>query len=218
MSSKTTAKLLFLVFPVLVCCSSALAQSPTSETTPPTISPEKRAAIAELLEVTEAKKTAVSVFNSIVEAEEKDTPEMIWQAISSSQEVQNLTPGQREDLKKELFDDSARRNKRIRELFAQKIDLAAIINDMSYALYDKYFSEGEIKDLVTFYKSPTGKKSIAVLPNLFAESMSNTVTALKPKISEIVTELMDEEVNRARKELEEKKAMKAAPTQPAKPQ
>lgn len=92
-----------------------------------------------------------------------------------------------------------------------------MIEDVSYNLYDKYFTESEIRDLVMFYKSPTGRKTTAVTPDLFAESMSNTMTALKPKVAEIMSELMAEEVDRTKKALESKKIRKTNPPRRAKP-
>src|SRR6187401_3629030 len=39
-------------------------------------------------------------------------------------------------------------------------------------LYDKYFSNEEIKGLIAFYESPLGQKTVQVLPALSSESMS----------------------------------------------
>src|ERR1700738_4671311 len=112
MSSKTLLPTLAVIFVLAIGCVSASAQSQAVPASPQTLTAEKRAAIAELLEVTEAKKMAQSVFNSIVESEEKETPQMIWQTVSSLKEIQDLTPAQQVELKNKLIDDSALRNKR----------------------------------------------------------------------------------------------------------
>jgi hypothetical protein len=39
-------------------------------------------------------------------------------------------------------------------------------------LYDKYFTNDEIKGMIAFYESPLGRKTIQVLPALTSESMS----------------------------------------------
>ena len=218
MSSKTFVQTFAVTVVLFACCMSASAQSQAGTPAQQTMTPEKRALISELLEVTQAKKTAITLFNSILEAEEKQAPEMVWQAISSIKELQELPAEEQEDLRKQLTEHSDRTSKRMKELFLQKIDFAQLIEDVSYTLYDKYFTESEIRDLLLFYKSPTGKKSIAVTPDLFAESMSNTITALKPKVTEIMTELMAEEVDRTKKELESKKIRKTNPRSRTKPQ
>lgn len=168
------------------------------------ISPEKRALISELLEVTEAKKNALAVFNAMLDENEKQMPDIVWQGLLNQKDIQELDAEAKEALRKKLLADSERMNKRIRELFSAGIDMARVIEDVSVDLYDKYFTEDEIKDLIVFYKSHTGKKTTEVLPKMFAESMTNTMDAIKPKVLEIVAQLVNEETARVKKELETK--------------
>jgi hypothetical protein len=170
------------------------------------ISPEKRALISELLEVTEAKKNAVAIFNAMLDENEKQMPDIVWQGLLNQKELQELDVEAKEALRKKLLAESERMNKRIRELFSAGIDMARVIEDVSVDLYDKYFTEDEIKDLIVFYKSHTGKKTTEVLPKMFGESMTNTMDAVKPKVLEIVAQLVNEETARVKKELETKKS------------
>ena len=179
------------------------------------ISPEKRALISELLEATEAKKNALAVFNAMLDENEKQMPDIVWQGLLSQKEIQELDAEAKEALRKELLAESDRMNKRIRELFSAGIDMARVIEDVSVDLYDKYFTEDEIKDLIVFYKSHTGRKTTEVLPKMFGESMTNTMDAIKPKVLEIVAQLVNEETARVKKELETKKSPAArTPPQP----
>jgi len=170
------------------------------------ISPEKRALISELLEVTEAKKNALAVFNAMLDENERQMPDIVWQGILNQKELQELDAEAREALRKELLAESERLNRRVRELFSAGIDMARVVEDVSVDLYDKYFTEDEIKDLIAFYKSHTGKKTTEVLPKMFAESMTNTMDAVKPKVLAIVAQLVNEETERVKKELETKKS------------
>ena len=43
---------------------------------------------------------------------------------------------------------------------------------MIVPIYDKHFSHDDIKDIITFYETPTGKKLIQKLPFITQESMS----------------------------------------------
>lgn len=38
-------------------------------------------------------------------------------------------------------------------------------------IYDKYYSAQDIKDLIAFYKTPIGQKSVAIAPKIAIESM-----------------------------------------------
>jgi len=40
-----------------------------------------------------------------------------------------------------------------------------------YPVYDKYLTTKDIKGLITFYKTPAGRKAISVMPQLTRESM-----------------------------------------------
>ena len=43
--------------------------------------------------------------------------------------------------------------------------------DLVIPVYDKYYSDADIKALIKFYQSDIGKKTIKVMPNLIGESM-----------------------------------------------
>lgn len=43
--------------------------------------------------------------------------------------------------------------------------------ELSVPIYEKYFTEDELKDIAAFYESPTGKKLAAVTPAMTEESM-----------------------------------------------
>jgi hypothetical protein len=65
---------------------------------------------------------------------------------------------------------------------------------VSYPIYDKYFTESELRDIIGFYKSSTGKKAIAILPQVVGDSMSRTNEILLPKMSSIMAEIIAEEL------------------------
>lgn len=53
--------------------------------------------------------------------------------------------------------------------FANEIKPDDIVNEI-IPIYKKYFSNEEIKQLLTFYQTPVGQKTITVLPQLYQES------------------------------------------------
>jgi hypothetical protein len=213
MSNKSLIPTLFLAGILFVPFSSVLAQQPDA-IAKPTISPEKRALIAELLEALEAKKNSLALFNSVLDQDEKQMPDLIWQGVLNTKAGQELSDGSKEELRKKLVEDSARLSKRTRELFLERIDLGSLVEEVSTNIYDKYFTEAEIKDLTAFYKSSTGKKAIDVMPKMFAETMANTMETMKPRVLAIITELTDEEAERIKKEFETKKREDPPPARP----
>ncbi|WP_223606747.1 DUF2059 domain-containing protein [Chryseobacterium sp. OSA05B] len=45
------------------------------------------------------------------------------------------------------------------------------ITELYIPIYSKYYSESEVDDLIRFYKSPVGQKTISVLPAIMKESI-----------------------------------------------
>ncbi|SHG61005.1 DUF2059 domain-containing protein [Chryseobacterium sp. OV279] len=45
------------------------------------------------------------------------------------------------------------------------------ITEMYIPIYSKYYTESEVDELIRFYKSPIGQKTLAVLPTIMKESV-----------------------------------------------
>ncbi len=187
------------------------------ETLTPQISAEKRALITELLEIIELRKTADELHKGVMEQQRQISRDVILQNIEVNPEYKELSEPDREKLRKQMLENSDRTDQRVSELITERINFPALMEEISYQLYDKHFTEAEIRDLVTFYRSSTGRKATEVGPKLFAESMELTRIALQPKMREVITILTKEESERLSKELEALKAeTEAAKPPPAK--
>jgi hypothetical protein len=70
------------------------------------------------------------------------------------------------------------------------------IYNLSYDIYPKYFTINEIKEMVDFYKTPTGKKVASVMPQLAQESMiagQRHGQSLIPKLQERLKKRLEAE-------------------------
>jgi hypothetical protein len=220
MKVKTLSQLLLIVF---LSSLTALAQEPTPSPSPsPTpapagvLSPEKRALIKEILDQTNTKQTTEAMFNAQFVEMEKQMPDIQWQAISSIDEFKRLTPAQQEEVHLRVKESSTRMIERIRQLFLQRIDMKKVIEDISYDVYDKHFNENELRGLAAFYSSDLGKKVIAEMPTLFAESMTQASNAIFPKVKAMVDEIEKEQSAEMQKEIDYliRTAPKAPPKKP----
>jgi hypothetical protein len=54
--------------------------------------------------------------------------------------------------------------------FMKKVRVDDLIS-LIVPIYDKHLSHGEVKDLIAFYGTPTGRKLVRVLPQITQESM-----------------------------------------------
>jgi hypothetical protein len=143
----------------LLGCASVRAQTPPVSPNPPAksatasaapsvekkISPVKEADIRKLLELTGATMTMELTMQSM----EKNIKPVL---------ANSLPPGDyREKLINLFF-----------EKFHSKMDLQKLI-DLAVPLYDKYYTDEDIKGLIQFYETPLGRKTVKALPNLMGE-------------------------------------------------
>jgi hypothetical protein len=162
-----------------------------------TITTEKKALIKELLEVTGGHKTSEDMVSAMLEQMEKELPKLMSLMIDNDR---HLTSTEKEELKKDVTRVALRASKRYREMFMQRVNIGQMVDDLSYQLYDKFFTDAEIRDLITFYRSSTGKKTIEVMPSLMAESIAKTSETLLPTIQQIIREVTEAELARYIKE------------------
>ncbi|PZO38490.1 MAG: hypothetical protein DCF19_16330 [Pseudanabaena frigida] len=180
---------------VLPTSNQAIAQVPqeSSDTkqpvkpSSPVISPEKKALIKELLEITEASKNAQQIMDSMVRSE---FPKLASAVLKGAPFLDSDRP----EVQKQFSEVLSRMASKYRDRVIKKIDVNQLIEQVSYPIYDKYFNEDELRDIIGFYKSSTGKKAIAMMPQIFSDSISRTNEILLPKMSSIMTEIIAEEL------------------------
>jgi len=82
---------------------------------------------------------------------------------------------------------------RFRALFAERLNFSTIIESVYPPLYDKYFSEAELRQMVAFYRTPAGRKSIEVMPSLMQEAGHGVEAAVWPLSIGLIQEIVAEE-------------------------
>ena len=143
--------------------------------TEPNPSQEQRVLIEKLLVLTKADQNARAMTDAIFAQIEK---QFVDEATVRGNDEESLGEA------RELF-QSFRTE-------AAKIDFGELMNDAFIRIYAKYFSEAEIRDLIAFYSSPTGRKSIDVLDDLMREGMQVGVERVAPKLDEILARVRRE--------------------------
>ena len=180
---------------VLPSSHQAIAQTPQESSEPakpvkpsaPIISQEKRALIKELLEITESTKNAEQIMDSMVRSE---LPKLVSAVLKNAPALDSDRP----EIQKQFSDIVSRMAVKYRDRVVKKIDVNQLIEQVSYPIYDKYFTESELRDIIGFYKSSTGKKAISLMPQIFNDSFQRTNEILMPQMSRIMTEIITEEL------------------------
>jgi hypothetical protein len=186
MSKRTFALALCLAASPLFAAGRARAQEG--------VSPEKAALIKELIELTNARANARTVMESVVASVRKDR-ERVFE-LTVNELGADLPASDREELIRKDREDSGRVNERVMALFREKIDFDKVVVDVSYVVYDRHYTVEELRDLAAFYKTPTGQKSIKVMPVFFSDSMEETGKRLTPQLEALVRQMAEEERRR----------------------
>lgn len=115
------------------------------------LTPEKRADIRKLTEMTGAGKMAVQFADAMgqstartLKAARPDVPERVFAVI----------------------------NDELLALIQERMDTPGGLIDRVIPIYDRYFTHAEIKDLLAFYQTATGRKIVGVMPKVVSESFA----------------------------------------------
>jgi hypothetical protein len=134
------------------------AQNSTPAMTPV---PPHALAVPTSPEALQAAKELVSLIsNNIISGFARSVTIEVWPAMESS--LRREHPGLSESTLAEMRAEFER----------QQIDLARRMLDEAPALYARYFSADELRTLKTFYDTPTGAKTLEVMPPMMTELMA----------------------------------------------
>jgi hypothetical protein len=80
-----------------------------------------------------------------------------------------------------------------RKRFQERIDMPELLESVYVPLYDASFSTDELEEIVGFYRTPTGRKVVRVLPRLLQQGMEQTLPSVQPKVMALVGEILAEQ-------------------------
>lgn len=89
----------------------------------------------------------------------------------------------------------------------QRVDLAELAREVSVPVFDRYYSEVDLRALIAFSKTPTGQKQIENQARMGVEIQNATQKALMPVMGAIIDELQKEGEEAAARANPAKKAM-----------
>jgi uncharacterized protein len=161
-----------------------------------TISAEKRALIKEMIMVTDVEKTGDLMLKAMIAQFENEAPERIAESVNARTD---LTPQERQKLRQEMAVEAARFTKRFSELVREKLNWPQLMEQLMYPVVNKYYTEDDLKNMIAFYKSPTGRKVIEVMPQMMTDVMARSNEIVKPQFDKIAQQILDEERKRLRK-------------------
>ena len=155
------------------------------------VDPAKQAAIKDLLDAIDAQKLVGAIGNSAQMQAKQLVPAILSDALSENKSLtdkqkQASVPTLQKTAVPKLVDSAG-------QVFATD----AFRQDAMQAQYDayaKYYSTQEIKDLTTFYKSPTGRKFIQVQDQVGRDVVNGLMQKYMPESIKATRDQADKEV------------------------
>ncbi|MEA5520101.1 DUF2059 domain-containing protein [Limnoraphis robusta] len=154
---------------------------------------EKRKLIEEFLELTGGEKTFQQVSQGMLSQMEQQFTAMLGSDLVGSSQ---LSPQERQQVAANMNREMSRIAQKYNQLFLERIDYQKIVEEVYYPLYDKYFTNDDLRVLIDFYKSPTGRRTIEIMPQLLQESVQRTAQVIAPTVTSIIQEIITEELKR----------------------
>lgn len=179
------------VFAVVAWVVLLLATAPAGAQQP--ISVEQRAALAELAEAMNMRKTLQDTLKLL----QQSMPAQLKQQIESMLAADpRLKPAQRAQLQAKLDEELPAMVARLQRFY----DDPALISDLLDAIlpiYASYFSADEIRQLGAFYRTPLGTKMIEALPRISNDSMRLSMQIMAPRLGKLTSDMMEDLRQRA---------------------
>ena len=165
------------------------------------ISPEKKALIQELRELTEPGIYSMS-------ASQSATPRTKEPYTSQVENDAELTDAKKQELKRFIAESNERIDGLIRDFFADKAMMKQISEGVGFQVYDKSFTEAELKELIAFYQTPTGQKALKFMPTVRKQLEKAFGEAFDQRVKEFLTPKMEAEIEQIQTKIREAKAAK----------
>jgi len=176
--------------------SPAPANSPASVPPPKTISEAKRSLIRQLLDITGGRHMYELMQRLLVTQMQQQVQPMITQLINNSS---NLSAAEREAEVARLSANVNALTTQFSEALQTEVTYDEMLEHVYYPVYDQYYTESDLRELMAFYQTPIGQKVITVSPQLVQTSLELTNQIFTPRVAEILGRLMHQQMEQMHK-------------------
>lgn len=95
-----------------------------------------------------------------------------------------ITETQKAELQKSVTEATARIDKVVRDFLNDSSQITELEEGVIYPIYDKAFTESELKELVAFYRTPTAQKSLVFFRSLSPQVQKDFGQVIQVKLNE----------------------------------
>jgi hypothetical protein len=208
MTDRLPAGLLALAFSLIIALPANAQDLPTMEEKgrvqviggmegppppPAPITPEKKALMKELLGLMKASDNSETIANQFMDQLQPAVASGISNHMRGWIQAQKWPPAEQKRMEA-LVDETVQRIlTRIRAEVPKRVNFAELVEKVAVEVYNKHFTEAEVKDLIAFYKTSTAQKFARIQPQIVAELASRAGNAIVPDVTPLISEIVDTE-------------------------
>ena len=164
--------------------------APLAETLATPVTPEARAAIKELLEITHVRDSLRKTYQTVGQ----NLPQQMAQAMNRSiEENVSLSAEQKQQVRERMnksFEGAVKEAMQI----VQDPKVVDDTVERVYPIYAKAFTPAEIRQITAFYKTPIGGKVISTMPQVFNESLQAGFALFQPRMNALMDKTLKQEI------------------------
>ena len=166
------------------------------------VSAEKTALIKEMIEISNIKQNFKEMMSNMTSMQRKQSKDMMNDLISG---YKTLTRAEKAEITEMANETVERILSRSEEFFATKFNFDRFVDEAYVPIYAKHFTEDELRDMIAFYHTSTGQKTIKEMPRLMADAMIAVSEKLLPDFMKFIKQTTDEEMTALKQKLPKKK-------------
>lgn len=170
----------------------SIAQTaPSADTPAPAqpISETKRSLIYQLLELTGGRQQYEQTNQLLFAQMQQQLQPMLEQMVRSRSD---LSAAEQQALIEDLTANTTQLIARLNEVIQTEITYDQVLERVYYPVYDQYFTEEDLSGLIAFYETPTGKRLLAVSPQIVQTSLQLSNELFLPRILEVVNQFVQQ--------------------------
>jgi hypothetical protein len=156
---------------------------------PVPLSETKRQLMLELFELSGGERSGQQVMDAMLAQMEQSQGAMIEQLIAGSS---GLSAEEQSALREQLAGTNGLFTK-FRTRLPERIDFRELMQTVVMPIYDRHFDEPDLREMVAFYRTPAGRKTVSLMPQIAQETMQRAAETLQPRFVELVQEIVAEE-------------------------
>ncbi len=118
------------------------------------------------------------------------------------------TDAQKTELKKSAKEAGERLDSEVKAFFTDQTKTAPVAEEIIYQIYDKTFTETELRELIAFYRTSTGQKALVFLPSLSSQVQQGFTQAVIPLLQSFIQPKIQAETEQLKQKIKDAKAKK----------